>query len=1167
MKINLLSLILFLFISACSGGGGGSSGGSGNTTPNPIVNGAPSKFMYSHPTLGDASSGWDNTQILQFTVGQNISWDPKVSKCNTGSTTVGCSTLSKEGMSFSFSGGALPQGLSFNQLTGVISGTALYPTAQPVNINVFIENSYGSKSKNIQIFVTNTTQSGGQAPSVLFYNINPWTVLLNNPLSPQAPSVSNCETGCTYSTVTGILPQGVFLNSTTGVLSGTPTNAGSRTFVVRAQNSHGYDDTTVQMNVILPPPSGIVVSNISSGNMYRVGLSISPIEINYSSPIGSITSMTLNKPLPTGLSLDKIDSVNHVWRIRGNPSVSSPIDNYEITACGPTSPCATVSFQLGTGVAPTSLSYDISGRSDCVMDSGIPLCTFFKNQQFPDITPIYNGDNVSFEVTAGWQAPMTQSAPMPSGIGLSAATGHIYTTSIGAMETTTNCSAGGAGVCLYTIRVFNGLGSITTQIKIKVLNTAVVLGNFNYGATDFIFRNNTQIPSLQVSWDNGNLPSCHGSAGCYSISPTLPGGLSLSQNTGTISGTPNLNSIQNPISYTISATDPERGTRTTTIQIEIKQRVPSFVYNRNGSTFVIGKGQEISGAYINQELSYNAICGQSAIPVDNFSISPALPSGLSLRTGVLVCGVEPSSTGGAIIGTANEISEETTYTITGCNSGGCHSVPFKLEVVPQVLKVVNGLRHSCAIVKDSILDTLGTVQCWGANDKDQLGYVSSETCSDDNGQFPCSKKAQPVKLSGLDLNNVFEISAGDNHTCAIQKTNNASGIENSGRVYCWGDNSEGQLSAGSALASSRNPLAVIRTVPSNENRGSDYNIQHNLTTLNAVTVLATHGNKTCIGAEFTSVAYSIAAIVEDATSVTNISGELTPSSILTAYGQVYCNDSITKRMERVKNNLETYLVSGYNDNKLFVVEQLGIGDGFICGKEVSLVRILDTDPLPSRSPYYIDFNYLGKIKCIGNNQLGQLGDNSLIDSVNPVSVKFNNLDVALTDANLTVGKNHACYANESIARCWGDNSFGQLGNHNNNYEAQSVNIIQSSGDLFSSVSKPNGRIGATAYATFIAQANNLELLDYRLFSTGKHIIPELPYVGLQSDNPINVLLGVGMNLSVESNNVPNSSSAEDSVCTLPIDGGIQCYGKNDAGQLGNDSTVDSVFPVRVKFRQ
>lgn len=84
-----------------------------------------------------------------------------------------------------------------------------------------------------------------------------------------------------------------------------------------------------------------------------------------------------------------------------------------------------------------------------------------------------------------------------------------------------------------------------------------------------------------------------------------------------------------------------------------------------------------------------------------------------------------------------------------------------------------GQFHTCAV-----LDT-GAVRCWGLGDLGQLGYGNTEIIGDD--EVPAS--AGDVNVGGT----VVQISANENHTCALLDT---------GNVRCWGSSSFGQLGYG-----------------------------------------------------------------------------------------------------------------------------------------------------------------------------------------------------------------------------------------------------------------------------------------------------------------------------------------------------------------------------------
>ncbi|MCA9536003.1 MAG: hypothetical protein KC593_20090 [Myxococcales bacterium] len=93
-------------------------------------------------------------------------------------------------------------------------------------------------------------------------------------------------------------------------------------------------------------------------------------------------------------------------------------------------------------------------------------------------------------------------------------------------------------------------------------------------------------------------------------------------------------------------------------------------------------------------------------------------------------------------------------------------------------EITVGSGHSCG------LDGFGTVQCWGRNDRDQLGV-------------PGADSASPVVL--FPPAGAVSIAAGAEHTCVL-------GAD--AQVYCWGSDQSGQLGNTSVSTTSASPVPV-----------------------------------------------------------------------------------------------------------------------------------------------------------------------------------------------------------------------------------------------------------------------------------------------------------------------------------------------------------------------
>ncbi len=241
---------------------------------------------------------------------------------------------------YTVSTGTLPAGLSLNSSTGVISGTPTKAVSGP--------------SANITLMVTDSESPAATKTATGAINIAaPPPLNLPFPAGPAANgtvgtpySVTLAATGgiapYAYSVSTGTLPAGLSLNSSTGVISGTPTKAVSGpaaaiTFMVVDSESPSVSKTaTGNINIAAPPaltlpfPAG-PAANGTVGTPYSVTLAAT-------GGIGPYTYTVSAGTLPAGLSLNSSTGV-----ISGTPTkaVSGPAANITFMVTDSESPAAT----------------------------------------------------------------------------------------------------------------------------------------------------------------------------------------------------------------------------------------------------------------------------------------------------------------------------------------------------------------------------------------------------------------------------------------------------------------------------------------------------------------------------------------------------------------------------------------------------------------------------------------------------------------------------------------------------------------------------------------------------------------------------------------------------------------------------------------------------------
>jgi alpha-tubulin suppressor-like RCC1 family protein len=179
----------------------------------------------------------------------------------------------------------------------------------------------------------------------------------------------------------------------------------------------------------------------------------------------------------------------------------------------------------------------------------------------------------------------------------------------------------------------------------------------------------------------------------------------------------------------------------------------------------------------------------------------------------------------------------------------------------------------------------------------------------------------------------------------------------------------------------------------------------------------------------------------------------------------------------------------------------------------------------------------GTIKCLGDNQFGQLGNGTTSGTNIPTDVS------GITTANtLALGYFHACaLLSTGGIKCWGDNLLGKLGD----------------GSGVTSTTTPVDVTGIST-ATLVTAGNNHTCA---LITGGS--------IRCWGDG-LSGQLGDGSNTSETStpvtvSNISNAisvSAGSAHTCAL-VSGGVQCWGKNDFGQLGNGSASNANVPVAV----
>ncbi len=334
-----------------------------------------------------------------------------VSAAYSQALTAGCS-----GVCAWSSTGTLPPGLSLGTVTGVISGT---PTA--------------AGSYHFTVSVLDAKLQTGSQDYTLVIN-SPPVVSTASPLPggkvgtaySQTLAAAGGVSPYTWSVAAGSLPPGIVLNSSTGVLSGTPTAASTFTFTVQVADTNSATATKSLSVTIAAGTATLAITTTSplpggtAGSVYSVPIAVAGGTSPY-------TWAVVSGALPPGLSLNSVNG-----SLSGTPS-SAGTFNFTVQVTDASRATASTAFTLT--IASSSPKLTITTTSP--LPNGTVGAAYSQTLTASGGTPPY-----TWSVTSG---------ALPGGLALNAGTGAIS----GTPQT--------AGAFPFTIRVTDTTSAVADQ--------------------------------------------------------------------------------------------------------------------------------------------------------------------------------------------------------------------------------------------------------------------------------------------------------------------------------------------------------------------------------------------------------------------------------------------------------------------------------------------------------------------------------------------------------------------------------------------------------------------------------------------------------------------------------------------------------------------------------
>jgi len=220
----------------------------------------------------------------------------------------------------------------------------------------------------------------------------------------------------------------------------------------------------------------------------------------------------------------------------------------------------------------------------------------------------------------------------------------------------------------FTINAFNINGSslpskpsqpVTTLAeKIVRISTSSTSSGPTLAAPAFTLSSSSQTVVVGNAITTVTNTSTGGAITSYAISPAPPAGLTFSNTTGQLSGTPA--ATQSSTQYTITATN-SSGSVNQIFTLTVTVAAPAFTISSSAETRV----------------ATTALVGYSITStggaISSYALTGTLPAGLSFSTST-----------GLITGTPTETKTATTYTITAINASGSTSQDYALRVTGDI---------------------------------------------------------------------------------------------------------------------------------------------------------------------------------------------------------------------------------------------------------------------------------------------------------------------------------------------------------------------------------------------------------------------------------------------------------------------------------------------------
>ncbi len=532
---------------------------------------------------------------------------------------------------------------------------------------------------------------------------------------------------------------------------------------------------------------------------------------------------------------------------------------------------------------------------------------------------------------------------------------------------------------------------------------------------------------------------------------------------------------------------------------------------------------------------------------------PPISSRTFARLLILLCLV--SVLGGCINSSTTNppVRKDVTETDTDTNPDVVQTPPT-LDTSPTTgLKMVSaGGNHNCAIKNND-----GSLWCWGQNNQGQLGDVT---------------KSNSSTFRQTSSDDWVQVTAGDQHTC---------GITNDGTLYCWGNNASGEIGNGDENNLSQNIPVNISTdsVWSSIATGAGHSCAINQGDFS----LWCWGNNDNSQQGYPSTDNTRdktkASEVEVTTDWLKIATSDTHTCAIKTDGTLWCWGDNSQSQLGDGGTAEGTTPKQIASSQLWL--SISLGNNYSCGiKDDSTLWCWGSSSSPlgqtslgHTTPSQVDTaedwlahqtkdtlatsdTHACAIKtddtlwCWGDNSFGQLGNGTTIASIVPIKVGEDTWDT------ISVANEYSCgfKKNDNLTLwCWGNNANFMLGHDSSdNTQPSAVDV----------------NFGWQAISTGNTHACAIRSSDETLWCWGSNSDGQIGHdptiVTEPSTVPRQVEAGTKwVNVSVSGNHTCATKKELD--VNNNVTPTLWCWGKNDSGQLGIGSLTSGFEPTKILY--